>query len=434
MKGEMMSGEVEKKKMHYAWLIFIGCCCVSAGSMAASISIVGVYMLPVSKSIGVGPGDWMLWMTVCSIASCVATSFWGGAMQTKNVNVVTSLSAAVLALAIFMFSFGNSVQWFWIWGGVLGLAVPCIATLTVPTLLGNWFGAKHRGKVLGIAAAFTGVGTFCWAPLFTMLLQTYGWSTAYQVNAVLIAVLLLPWTLFVFKFKPEDKGLKPYGYDPELAAEEANMMKLGVARSRALKTAPFWIMIVAILLTSIGMGFNSNQVAIATESLAGVTDAASAAMLGATMISIAAVGNILGKIVFGFMQSRAGLKTTFITFVAALFVGIFLWAFTQNSATLLVGAFLFGTHNALVSVGYPLVVRSLYGSKDYSKIFSNLMLVNGLMGGISGTIVSFTYQILGSFHAALVAFMVLIVVLGVLLFAAASFIGKIPWDKAESAQ
>jgi hypothetical protein len=41
---------------------------------------------------------------------------------------------------------------------------------------------------------------------------------------------------------------------------------------------------------------------------------------------------------------------------------------------------------------------------------------------------------LGSFHAALVAFMVLIVVLGVLIFAAASFIGKIPWDKAESAQ
>ena len=185
-------------KMHYAWWIFIGCCFVNAASMAASISIVGVYLLPVSKSIGVGPGDWMLWMTICSVVSCIATSFWGQAIQTKSINIVTTLSAVLLALAVFMFSFGNSVQWFYVWGGVLGLAMPCIATLTVPTLLGNWFGKKQRGKVLGIAAAFTGVGTFCWAPLFTMILQNLGWQTAYQINAALIIVCLVPWTLFVF--------------------------------------------------------------------------------------------------------------------------------------------------------------------------------------------------------------------------------------------
>lgn len=90
-------------KMHYAWWIFIGCCFVNAASMAASISIVGVYLLPVSKSIGVGPGDWMLWMTICSVVSCIATSFWGQAIQTKSINIVTTLSAVLLALAVFMF-------------------------------------------------------------------------------------------------------------------------------------------------------------------------------------------------------------------------------------------------------------------------------------------------------------------------------------------
>ena len=420
-------------KMHYAWWIFIGCCFVNAASMAASISIVGVYLLPVSKSIGVGPGDWMLWMTICSVVSCIATSFWGQAIQTKSINIVTTLSAVLLALAVFMFSFGNSVQWFYIWGGVLGLAMPCIATLTVPTLLGNWFGKKQRGKVLGIAAAFTGVGTFCWAPLFTMILQNLGWQTAYQINAALIIVCLVPWTLFVFKFKPEDKGLEPYGFDAKLAAEEADAMKQGVSRSKALKTAPFWIMVFAILFTSIGMGFNSNQVAIATEAVGGIMGMESAAMLGASMISVAAVGNILGKIVFGVMQGKAGLKATFVTFVAAFFIGFALWAFVPASAALLIGAFLFGSHNALISVGYPLVVRNLYGNKDYSKIFSNLMTVNGLMGGISGTIISFVYQTLGSYHAALIAAMVLIVIIGILIVAACSFIGKIKWDEVSKA-
>lgn len=159
----------------------------------------------------------------------------------------------------------------------------------------------------------------------------------------------------------------------------------------------------------------------------------SAAMLGASMISVAAVGNILGKIVFGFMQGKAGLKATFVTFVAVFFIGIALWAFVPASAALLIGAFLFGCHNALISVGCPLVVRNLYGNKDYSKIFSNLMTVNALMGGISGTIISFVYQTLGSYHAALIAEMVLIVIIGILIVAACSFIGKIKWDEVGKA-
>ena len=81
-----------------------------------------------------------------------------------------------------------------------------------------------------------------------------------------------------------------------------------------------------------------------------------------------------------------------------------------------------------------MVVRGLYGNKDYSKIFSNLMTVNGLMGGISGTIIAIVYQMLGSYHAALVAALVIIVLIGILLFAATGFIGKLNWDGKQAKQ
>ena len=418
-----------KGKMHYAWFIFIGCCFVNSAASAATLSIVGVYLMPVSQALGVGPGDWMMWMALSSVISAIATSFWGQALQDKNINVVTSLAVILLAFSLFMFSFGNSMGWFWGWGILFGLGLPCIGTLAVPTLIGNWFGRKHRGKVLGIASAFIGVGAFVWAPLFTAIIQNFGWAVSYRLNALLIVVLLLPWTLFVFKFKPEDKGLKPYGYDPDFAAEEAHMMKLGVDRSFAVKTIPFWIVLFVILITSMGMGFNSNQVAIATEAMEGIMDVQAASTLGAAMISAAAAGNIVGKVTFGWIHDRLGLRTTFIIFVIAFFVALSLWVFAPIAAVLMVGAFLLGTHNALVSVGYPLLVRNLYGNKDYAKIFSNLMTVNGLMGGFSGTIISFAYQLLGSYHAALVGGMVLVTLLGVMIVAACSFIGKIPWPE-----
>ena len=425
-----MAGKIGGK-IPSAWLIFIGCCFVNSASMAASLSIVGVYLMPVSRSLGVGPGDWMVWMTIGSIVSAIATSFWGQALQTKNINVVTSLAVILLASSLFFFSFGNSVQWFWGWSVIFGLGLPCIGTLTVPTLIGNWFGKKHRGKVLGIASAFTGVGSFVWAPLFSTVIQSFGWSVSYRLNALLMLMLLLPWTLFVFKFKPEDKGLKPYGYDPETAAEEANMMKLGVSLSVALKTIPFWIMLFVILVTSCGMGFNSNQVAIATEAMEGIMDAQAASILGAAMISTAAAGNIVGKVLFGWIQDKIGLRATFVMFVIVFFAALALWTIASAASVLLVGAFLLGTHNALVSVGSPLLVRSLYGNRDYAKIFSNLMTVNGLMGGFSGTIISFAYQMLGSYQAALMVAMVLVVVLGAMILAACSFIGKIPWPNVD---
>ena len=52
------------------------------------------------------------------------------------------------------------------------------------------------------------------------------------------------------------------------------------------------------------------------------------------------------------------------------------------------------------------------------------------MGGISGTIISFVYQALGSYQAALIAAMVMVIVIGALLLVSCSFIGKIKWDKA----
>ena len=161
-------------------------------------------------------------------------------------------------------------------------------------------------------------------------------------------------------------------------------------------------------------------------------DPQAAGMLGAAMISAAAAGNVVGKVLFGWVQDRIGLKATFIIFVAVFFAAFAAWAFVPVAAVLLVGAFMLGTHNAIISVGYPLLVRNLYGNKDYAKIYSNLMTMNGLMGGFSGTIISFAYQTLGSYQAAFVAAMAMVVVLGVLIVAACSYIGKIPWPAVDA--
>lgn len=424
---------VEKtNKMHYAWFIFFGCCCLAAGTLALTVSLAGVYIIPGSQALGVGPGDFAMWLTVSGLVSVVVMPFWGQFLP-KKTKLCTTLGCCFMIIGVILLStaVGTSAYPILIAGGVcIGAGLPVAFTVTIPTLMGNWFAPKQRGKFLGIAMAFSGVGVFVWAPLFTFLLQTLGIQTALIINAVLIAVLTLPFTLFVFRFIPEEKGLAPFGAEKEGGTDdETKALHEGMSAKRAFGTVAFWTMLIALGLTSIGMGYNGSQPGIATELLAGTLDPEAAGMLGATMISVAAAGNLLGKIIFGWMTDRVGLRVTSATFLGATIVCFLIWIFLPSMPVMLIGAFLLGTHNGLYSVGYPLIVRSLFGSRDYSKIFSRLSMIGALIGGSATAIVGYIYQITGSFVGALYGGIALFLVIAVFVLITISYIGKLKWDE-----
>lgn len=426
----------ENKKMHYAWFIFFGCCCLAAGTLALTVSIAGVYIVPGSMALGVGPGDFAMWLTISGLVSVVTMPFWGQFMP-KNTRLCTTLGCCFLVIGVLLFSFaiGSETYPVLIAGGVcVGAGLPIAFTVTIPTLMGNWFAPKQRGKFLGIASAFSGLGVFVWAPLFTILSQNFGLQTTLIINAILLAVLTLPWTLFVFRYSPEEKGLAPFGAEKEsTSAEETKALHEGMSGKKAFATVAFWTMLIALGLTSIGMGFNSMQPAIATEFLAGVMAAEDAALLGATMISLAAAGNLIGKIIFGWLTDRIGIRVTAIIFLIATIVCFAIWLLIPSAPVMLIGAFLMGTHNGLYSVGYPLIVRQLFGSKDYSKIYSRLSMIGALIGGSAASIVGYIYQFTGSYSGAVMGGIVLFVVIGVFVLITISYIGKLKWDSPAKA-
>jgi len=420
------------KKMHYAWLIMIGCCFLAAGTLALTVSVAGVYILPASQAMGVGPGDFAMWLTVSGFASVVALPIYGQLMP-RFTKLVTTTAASLMIVGVLLLALSVSAKMYptVIVGGILiGLGIPGAFTLTIPTLMGNWFSKKQRGKFLGIATAFSGAGVFVWAPTFTLLLQNLGVMTALIINAILMAVLVLPWTLFVFRFKPEEKGLTPWGTEKEGAAdEEANKaLQYGLSASKAFGTVAFWAVFVIVALTGLNMGYNGMQPAIATDFLAGSLTPEAAGMLGATMISVAAVGNLTGKIIYGWLADRIGIKVTTIIFVVALALCFVIWLVFPVVAMMYVGAYLLGTHNGLISVGYPLIVRSIFGEKDFSKIYSRLSMISALLGGSAASIIGYTYQFTGSYQGAVTCGIALAAIIGIFAIIAMSFIGKVKWD------
>ena len=150
-------------------------------------------------------------------------------------------------LVVFALGLMSVYDELWQWyasGVVFGLAGSFLFVVPAPILIGNWF-YRRTGLATGVAMAFSGIGAAAFSPLFTLLIGQIGWRATYVVAAVVAAALILPWTLFVFRFSPGKMGLRPYGWtDGESGAEqEADFpVQQGATLRQALPTAAFLLL------------------------------------------------------------------------------------------------------------------------------------------------------------------------------------------------
>lgn len=385
--------------------------------MALSVNILGVYLFPASERLGVGPGDFALWSTASGVTSMFMTSVWGRLMP-GNCRACFTAGSCSLILATLMFAFSPTLPLVVVAGCFVGVALPILFTVGVPAVMGNWFAADCRGKFLGIAVSFSGLGTFLWAPVFSALIGVAGVQGAYVVNAVLVAILTLPFSVFFVRFSPEEMGLRPYGGRlKEVSDQETcsfdSCADGGMAVKDAVRTPSFWILLIAVALGACGIGYNANQVGVATEFLSASVGADKAVLTGTAMISIAAAGDMLGKVTFGVFCDRLGSRTATLLFLCFPVAAMVLWLTMPVAGVYLLASFLFGTNNAIASVGLPLVCRIAFGSRDYSRIWGRLCVASAFIGGASSSLVGYSYQFAGSYALAIMAGVVVFVAIGV---------------------
>jgi MFS family permease len=283
-------------------------------------------------------------------------------------------------------------------GFIFGFCGGFFFMIMTPILVNNWF-VRRKGLAMGISMASSGVGAAILSPLITLLIAQVGWQLAYVCLGVFVMVIILPWDIFVFRLKPEDKGLKPFGWkagDDEAQAKSKNALKPGIPARRAVKTASYICACCFVGCIAIFSGYNSHLNAFGQT-------LGHSALVSSTLLSAVMIGSIVEKFIMGLLYDYIGIYKIIWVNCILLALGLFILATQTELWLLYIGAGLFGIQNSLVAVQTPLLIRELFGDRDYSKLYAYTRVGVGALGLLGPILVSTIFNSTGSYQPAWLA-------------------------------
>ena len=387
----------KKSGFHYAYAIVASCIVITCLPCALVLSCAGIFFTPVSEFFGVPRASFTLYFSILNIMMMLTLPLAGNHLSRLDARKVLSGATICAGVGLIGMSLGNSMPWFYVCGAILGFGMAPLIYMAVPTLINNWC-VKKVGFFVGLCMAFTGIGGVIFNPIGTAIIQSgpEGWRMAYRVFGLIVLVGTLPFTLFVVRSKPEDKGLLPYGADeePEAGAEKPAEAVTGVAAGVAMKTPAFFALAIFCGIITLNQTIYQFLASYAT-SFSDTIPAIAAA--SGVVASAAMAGQAIGKVVLGIINDKS-VKLGIVFGLACGVVGVLLmWFLPSTLAILLVGAFLFGVVYAMTTVQTPLLVRSVFGSADYTNIYSRISMVGSLMSAVAAVFWSFVIDSPGGF-------------------------------------
>lgn len=308
-----------------------------------------------------------------------------------SVKTILALSVIVYGGSYALRGAMNSITGFCIIYAVGGAASAFILYVPIPMLINNWF-AKKKSLALSIAMMSAGFTGMISNPILAAIINRYGWRTASAVNGIATIVIALPFVLLFAVKKPDDMGLKPYGYEEN---ENTAFQKEADATPAEFSESRKKFM---LLISFIAAGF-IYFIACTPQQLSNyAVSTGFDVTMGATLASLAMAGNIGSKAVIGLVIDRIGPKKTFLTDMVLLMLGFALLLISpRNRLLIYLAAFIMGFSCANNVLLPPQAVAVFSSGEEYTK---NLALANTgtmLVSAFSLFIGSWLYDIAGSY-------------------------------------
>ena len=198
-------------KVFYGWVIVAVMAAAGAVSMAMGSLNYGLFIKPMGDDLGIGRSVFGWAQTMRQVASAVTSPVVGGLLDRFGARVMLAVAAAITAAALIGLGFiahGWQLVALFTLMGVVGMSGPAALVTSVP--VAKWF-VRKRGQAMSFVSLGIPVGAVVFITLTQVLIERYGWRSAWIILAALGAGIIIPLSLIFVRRQPEDLGLVPDG-------------------------------------------------------------------------------------------------------------------------------------------------------------------------------------------------------------------------------
>jgi MFS family permease len=355
----------------------------------------GVFLKPVTREFGWNRGTMAAAIVICHLLGAIATPFLGRMIDRFGIRRVTLPFIALFALATAAISrTPASPIAFMMLYAVCGLVSSGQAPQPYVKAISAWFDSK-RGLALGIATAGIGIGAALMPQLARLLIDKFGWRSAYVGLGIVTFALAFP-AVALFVREP-DGYLERFRQGSSTIPSEDTVT--GMTVGEAVKSsARFWIIAVTALLVATAVnGTIAHIVPL-------LTDRGLSNQLATLVLTASGLALIGGRLLGGYLLDRFFGPYVAACFFLLPFVGVALLGSGSTGVVPEVAAIGLGLGLGSETALIAFLAGRYFGMRHYGEIYGYLFAVFLFGSGLGPWLMGVCFDATGSYNIALGAF------------------------------
>ena len=345
----------------YGWFIVgsgIVVTCIGVGAMLS----LSVFLQPMSEAMGWSRTGISTAALINWLSMGIGAFLWGALSDRFGTRAVVLSGGVLLGIGLVTASRATTLGQFQILFGVLvGLAAGSFyAPLTATTT--RWF-TRNRSLAVALVSAGLSLGSTTVGPLARWLITSYDWRTAMLVIGDLAWLLIIPAALLVREPPPAADSI---------ATRAAAADGSGLTVAQALTSPQFAAIALAFFACCAA---HSGPI---FHMITHAIDHGVSAMAATTVLSVAGLASLSGRILCGLIADRIGAKRMLVIGLAMQAVAVSLYVFTSSLGSFYALALLFGFSYGGVMPLYAILVREYFGARIMGTTFGAVSSVSTL--------------------------------------------------------
>jgi MFS family permease len=383
----------ENGKLYFGWLVIVMSLFLGVIGYSCVVSVIGVFILPVTGDLGFQIGDFVVWTTIMSLTSIAYLTIASRFYNARTIRPILLVCAVLGAVGFFGFSRATELWHFYVFAMPMGICFGGMTATPASVLVSNWFGPKCKGFAMGLFFSGTSVLAMLLIPLMNKIVSTSGWRIAYFGIAISLIVICIPLILLLAKWSPDVKGIRRMG-DEQGSRDVAASELTGIAFKQGLKRVSTWLMFLSgtlVVVASSAMLTHTQTFLV----MSGYSPAFSANVMSGMIGALVVGGVLVGRYCDRYKLQIAAVLTC-VLFAVAYVSQIGIPQAGWLIAVLIVG---YGLGCTAVNILPTIIAYYMFGEKELNGYIGYINVFIGIGGAFGSTIVGKLLDSTGSYTA-----------------------------------